>query len=226
MACCGGSDGAAPIMAAKGLDYWFNNSHGGLTMAENLEKSAEKETGDVRVEFVGPQTGSARYIGKVSGRTYYAGNNENDRFLNVDPADLEHFEALRYANRPIFERQDKPKKSAAKLDESKAPEGFEWSHEKNAYVPVGVDWINGAWVSRPEVAPNGVDEYDADGNLIVRADGSTGAENLRSNPAVAPGPEGKDALAVDRAAARNQAIADALPKAKDGGDLPKAKGDK
>lgn len=176
-------------------------------MAESKEvASAEtQETGDVRLNFVGPQAGSARYIGKVSGRTYYAGNNENDRVLNVDPADVEHFEALRYANRPIFERADKPKKSAAKEDPSKAPEGFEWSAEKNAFVPVGMDWINGQWVQRPELAPNGVPE-----------------------PAdlPAPGPEGKDAIAADNAAAENTAIADALPNAKDSGDLPKAKGSK
>jgi hypothetical protein len=217
--CCGGSDGASAILLAKGPNFWFNNSHGGLEVAENKEVlTADAEpAGDVRMEFVGPQAGSARYIGKVSGRTYYAGNNENDRYLNVAADDVEHFELLRYANRPIFERTAKPKKSTAKEDPSKAPEGFEWSVERNAYVPVGMDWINGRWTAREELAPNGVDEFDAAGNLIVRADGSTAA---------APGPEGKDAIAVDQAAAQNTAIADALPKAASAQDanLPKAKG--
>lgn len=214
--CCGGSDGAAPIMEAKG--FWLN---GGLKMSD-----VKTEDGaPVLLEFVGAQAGSIRYVGKESGNVYIAGNNSDARVNLFDPRDVDHFLNLRdqFSKKPLFARvEPESEKEQKKYDAAvaAAPPGMEWNAGQNAYVPIGMEFdaLANRWIPRAEVEANGIPETDADGNPIVDAFaagevGRTIAPDQNANPEAT-------AIAADLAAAKNTKTADELA------DLPAAKDSK
>jgi glycosyltransferase involved in cell wall biosynthesis len=76
--CCGGNgDG---IMAARAMLE-------GIAPATTAYEVAPE--GVVRMEFTGARAAPVWYHGVGGGRRYYAGNNPNDKYHNVDPADVE-----------------------------------------------------------------------------------------------------------------------------------------
>lgn len=76
--CCGGNGDA--VLAAKAMLE-------GIAPATTAYEVAPE--GVVRMEFTGDRQAPVWYHGSGGGRRYYAGNNPNDKYHNVDPADVE-----------------------------------------------------------------------------------------------------------------------------------------
>lgn len=107
MGCCGDTAAVtAKIVAARSLGFW---EPGGFTLAKksnsdsaSSEEAQVQENPYVQLEFVGPQAGSVTYMG-LTGESYKAGNNEQDRIINALRADAEKFLNLRdEVGRPVF----------------------------------------------------------------------------------------------------------------------------
>lgn len=103
--CCGDVAAVtAKIVAARSLGFW---EPGGFTLAKksdsaSAEEAQVQENPYVQLEFVGPQAGSVTYMG-LTGESYKAGNNEQDRIINALRADAEKFLNLRdEVGRPVF----------------------------------------------------------------------------------------------------------------------------
>lgn len=183
---------------------------------------AESTNGEsfTRLNFIGPTAGNIMYKGKVSGNEYYAGNNSEGRVIMADPRDVEGLLNLRNGANPIFEvyeSEDKKSSKQLKKLQDEAPAGMEWDNELKSYQPIGLRLNNGRWTPLAELTANGTPEVDAEGNPIVDA---AAAGELRTGT---PGPDDSAALAADRAATKNAAVAEALPDAKSGASLPDAK---
>jgi hypothetical protein len=103
MGCCGDTAAVtAKIIAARTLGVW---EPGGFTLAKknSSETNSEQENPYVQLEFVGPQVGSVTYNG-LTGESYKAGNNSQDRIINALRADAEKLLNLRdEVGRPIFQ---------------------------------------------------------------------------------------------------------------------------
>lgn len=87
--CCGGN-GAAIIQARQALD--------GVPVVE-AAITANNE-GVVRLEFIGPEVGAVTWHG-LQGRTYRAGNNPQERYINADPADVDRLLSLDHRFRVV-----------------------------------------------------------------------------------------------------------------------------
>jgi hypothetical protein len=129
MGCCGDTAAVtAKIVAARSLGFW---EPGGFTLAKKNDSAAAEEAQVqenpyVQLEFVGPQVGSVTYMG-LTGESYKAGNNEQDRIINALRADAEKLLNLRdEVGRPIFkaaggEGEKLPKGKAAAVETAPAP---------------------------------------------------------------------------------------------------------
>lgn len=91
--CCGGN-GDAILAARAQLE--------GTPMI-SADVTAYVADGKVRMEFIGDQQAPVWFHGVGGGRRYYAGNNANDKYHDVDPADVKHLEGtglFRVISRP------------------------------------------------------------------------------------------------------------------------------
>jgi hypothetical protein len=111
--CCGDSAViASKIIAARNLGIW--EDPGGFTLAKKSDAtssdSSVQDQDQVQEENpyvrVGPQAGSVTYIG-LTGESYKAGNNPQDRIVNALRGDAEKLLNLRdEVGRPIFQLAD------------------------------------------------------------------------------------------------------------------------
>lgn len=83
--CCGGDSGAALIEIKRGLQ--------GLPP---LPAASAPVEGKVKMQYIGSSIGGVTWFGK-----YYAGNNDTDRYIDADPADVD-----KLANTGMFARVD------------------------------------------------------------------------------------------------------------------------
>lgn len=83
--CCGGDSGAQLVELKRSLQ--------GLPP---LPQALTPVEGKVKMQFVGNSIGGVMYFGK-----YYAGNNDTDRYIDADPADVD-----KLANTGVFAKVD------------------------------------------------------------------------------------------------------------------------
>jgi glycosyltransferase involved in cell wall biosynthesis len=90
--CCGGN--ADTLLKAKQVLAMANGDLPFVPEGSPLADSGIQEPEVVRLEFTGTTKGSIGYMGRASGQTYYGGDNVHDKFVNVDPRDVEHLVGL------------------------------------------------------------------------------------------------------------------------------------
>jgi hypothetical protein len=91
--CCGGN--ADTLLKAKKAIEMANGElpTAGDTPAPQKE-SGIVEPSVVRLKFVGANKGAIPYQGRISGQTYYGGDNIYDKYADCDPRDVEHLVSL------------------------------------------------------------------------------------------------------------------------------------
>lgn len=115
--CCGGSAAASAMIAARKF------REGDFSMANEANQI---DPSLIRLEFIGTAEGAVMYRGP-SGQEYRAGRNQDNRYIDVRPGDVERLLALRDGKQPIFQRVDL---SAAQAGNIQAPPPAEISLEQ------------------------------------------------------------------------------------------------
>jgi len=98
-ASCGGTQAAQELIRAKGLVNRMLDSADPQKVSQQQQSLPENNR--VRLEFIGDRIGATSYT--VNGRTYRAGNNPLDKYLDVAPEDVAHLERLGVFRR-IYQR--------------------------------------------------------------------------------------------------------------------------
>jgi glycosyltransferase involved in cell wall biosynthesis len=81
--CCGGN---APTISLTA--HQLSQQHPDPEqLAESVAPAAD---GKIRMKYIGPMTGSFYITGRPSGKQYQAGNNPYNKYLNVEPSDVNH----------------------------------------------------------------------------------------------------------------------------------------
>jgi hypothetical protein len=81
---------------------FMNDLHPVTLSAPEEEFVMPASNGMVRMEFIGDQWGGVTYPSRDRQRSYVAGRNRHERFLNVDPRDVEWLESFGNFQRVIF----------------------------------------------------------------------------------------------------------------------------
>lgn len=90
--CCGGN--ADTLMKAKRTLALANGELPFTPEADLSPDSGIYEPTRARLEFVGTNKGAIGYRGMASGETYFGGDNVHDKYVDVDPRDVEHLVSL------------------------------------------------------------------------------------------------------------------------------------